>query len=56
MGLNKYQKGDFTGSTITFYQKSILDFLNPFTNIYQIILIYEIFSGSFLDNLEWLFL
>ena len=23
--------------------------------IYQVILIYGIFSGSFLDNLEWLF-
>ena len=30
MGLNKYQKGDFTSSTVAFYQKSIFDFLNPF--------------------------
>ena len=32
MGLNKYQKGDFNSSTVAFYQKSIFDFLNPFTN------------------------
>ena len=31
--LNKYQKGDFTSSTVAFYQKSIFDFLNPFTDI-----------------------
>ena len=43
MGLNKYQKGDFTSSTIAFYQKSIFN---------QVILINGIFSGSFLDNLE----
>ena len=33
MGLNKYQKGDFNSSTDAFYQKSIFDFLSPFTNI-----------------------
>ena len=33
MGLNKYQKGDFTSSTVAFYQKLIFDSLNPFTNI-----------------------
>ena len=26
MGLYKYQKGDFTSSAVTLYQKSILDF------------------------------
>ena len=31
-GLNKYQKGDFTSSTVPFYQKSISKLLNPFTN------------------------
>ena len=30
LGLNKYQKGDFTRSTVTFYQKSIFNLLNPF--------------------------
>ena len=40
-GFNKYQKGDFIGSVVVFYQ-------------YQVILIYGIFSGSFFDNLEWL--
>ena len=30
MGLNKYQIGDCTSSTVALYQKSILDFLNPF--------------------------
>ena len=33
LGLNKYQKGDFTSSTVAFYQKSIFNLLNPFTNI-----------------------
>ena len=32
-GLNKCQKGDFASSTVAFYQKSIFDFLNPFTNL-----------------------
>ena len=32
MSLYKYEKGDFTNSTVVFYQKSILDFLNRFTN------------------------
>ena len=45
MGLKKYQKGDFTSLTVAFYQKSILQ-------TYQVILIYGIFSGSFLDNFE----
>ena len=31
-GVNKYQKVDFTSSTVVFHQKSIFDFLNPFTN------------------------
>ena len=52
-GLNKYQKGDFTSSTVAFYQKSIFDFF--FLKIYQVILIYGIFSSSILDNLETLF-
>ena len=32
LGLNKYQKDDFTSSTVTFYQKSIFNLLNSFTN------------------------
>ena len=53
MGLNKYQKGDFTSLTMAIYQKSVFYFLNPFTNIsnIQVILTYGIYSGSFLDNL-----
>ena len=30
--LRKYQKVDFTNSTVAFYQKSTFDILNPFTN------------------------
>ena len=46
MGLNKYRKGGFTSSAVTFHQKSNFDFLNPFKNI----------SGyPNLDNLEWVF-
>ena len=51
-GLNKYQKGDFTSSTVAFYQKSIFNLLNPFTNRLIYVFIYGIFLGSFLDNLE----
>ena len=54
MGLNKHQKADFTSSTVGFYQKSIFHFLDSFTYISGI-LIYGIFSGSILGNLEWLF-
>ena len=32
LGSNKYQKGGFTSSTVTFYQNSIFNLLNPFTN------------------------
>ena len=42
MGLNKYQK-------------SVFAFINPFANILGYLLIYGIFSGSFLDSLELLF-
>ena len=51
MGLNKYQNCDFTSSSVTFYQKSIYDFLNSFPKI----LIDGIFSGSILHNLEFFF-
>ena len=44
-------KGWFYQTTVAFHQKSILFFLISFTNI----LIYGIFSGLFLDNLEWFF-
>ena len=43
--------GNFTSSTIAFYQNSI-----SFKSLYKkVIWIYEIFPGSFLDNLEWPF-
>ena len=32
LGLNKYQMGDFTRSTVAFYQKSIFNLSNPITN------------------------
>ena len=32
LGLNKYQKSNFKSSTVFFYQKSIFNLLNPFTN------------------------
>ena len=32
MGLNKYQKGDFTRAPVDVYQKSIFNFLNHFAN------------------------
>ena len=53
-GLNKYQMGDFNSTSAAFYQKSVFYFWFP-SETYQIILIYGIFSGLFLDNLEWLF-
>ena len=44
--------GDFTSSTIPFYQKSIFNLLNPFTNREINLNLYEIILGSFLDNFE----
>ena len=32
LGLNKYENGDFTSSSVAFYQKSICNLLNPFTS------------------------
>ena len=32
LGLNIYQKGDFTSLAVTFYQKSVFNLLNPFTS------------------------
>ena len=52
LGLNKYQKGDFTSSTVAFYQKSIFNLLNPFANREINLNLYGIFLGSFLDNFE----
>ena len=43
MGLNKYQKGDFTSSTVAFYQKLVSNFLNPFTNISGYLDLWHIF-------------
>ena len=45
----------FTSSTVAFYQKSIFNLLNPFTNREINLNLYGIFLGSFLDNFEWLF-
>ena len=47
MGLNKYQKGNFTSSIVAFYQKSIFDFLNPFTNISCSLNLWDIFRFIF---------
>ena len=47
MGLNKYQRGDFTSSTVAFYQKLIFDFLNPFTNISGYLTLSDIFRFIF---------
>ena len=54
MSLNKYQKGDFNSSTVAFYQKSIFDFLNPFTNMSGYLNLWDIFRFifRFIDNLE----
>ena len=47
MGLNKYQKGDCTNSTVAFYQKSIYDFVNPFTDISGYFNLWDIFKLIF---------
>ena len=47
MGLKYYQKCDFTSSTIAFYQKSIFEFLNPFTNISGYLNLWDIFRFIF---------
>ena len=44
MGL---KKGNFTSSTVGFYQKSIFDFLNPFTNILGYFNLWNIFRLIF---------
>ena len=43
MGLNKYQKDYFTSSNFAFYQKSIFNFLNSFTNISSYLNLWDIF-------------
>ena len=52
LGLNKYQKGDFTSSTVAFYQKSIFKLLNLFTKREINLNLYRIFLDPFLDNFE----
>ena len=47
MCLNKYPKVDFTSSTVAFYQKSIFDFLNPFSNISGYLNLWDIFRFIF---------
>ena len=54
-GLNIYQKGYFTSSLSLSIKNQFLIFYIPL-QIYQVIINYGIFSGSFLDNLEKLFL
>ena len=45
--LSKCKKGDFTSSNIAFYQKSIFNFLNLFTNISGYLNLWNIFSFIF---------
>ena len=47
MCLNKYQKGDFTSSTVAFYHKSNFDLLDPFTNISGYLNLWDIFRFIF---------
>ena len=47
MGLNKYQMGDFTSSTVAFYQKSVFDFLNPFTKMSGYLNLWDVFRFIF---------
>ena len=50
----KYQMGYFTSQLFLSIKNKVLLFWIPL-QIYQVSLIYGMFSGSFLDNLEWLF-
>ena len=47
MGLNKYQKCDCTSSAVAFHQKSVFDFLNPFTAISGYLNLWNIFRFVF---------
>ena len=47
MGLNKYQKCDCTSSAVAFHQKSVFDFLNPFTDISGYLNLWNIFRFVF---------
>ena len=47
MGLNNYQKGDFTSSTVALYQKSFFYFLNLFTNTSDYLNLWDIFRFTF---------
>ena len=47
MRLNKHQKGYFTRSPVTIYQKSIFNCLNPFTNISGNLNLWDIFRFIF---------
>ena len=48
MGLNKYEKGDSTSSTVLLsVKKSIFDFLNPFTNTSGYLNLWDIFRFIF---------
>ena len=47
MDLNKHKKGGFTSSIFTFYQKSIFDLLNPFTNISGYLNLWDLFRFIF---------
>ena len=48
--LNKNQKGYFISSTVAFYQKSIFNFLNPFTNISVYLNLSDIFRFIFFSS------
>ena len=50
-GLNKYQKGHLISSPMLSMKNQFLVVETPI-KIYQVILIYGIFSASFPDNLE----
>ena len=47
MGLDKYQKGDFTSSPVAVYQKPILNCLKPLTNISDYLNLWNIFRLIF---------
>ena len=53
MDLNKYQKGNFTSLPVAIYQKCIFNCLNPFTNIWGYLNLWDYFWFIFRS---WLFL
>ena len=47
MGLNNYQKADFTSSPVVISQKSIFNYLNPFINVSGYLNLWDTFRFSF---------